>query len=287
MLLALLLLGAAGIGTLARWIEVHRPPIDAELGEQIIAMRATAVPGQLRGLVADWYWIRSLQYLGRKLQQGTIALDRASTVNSNVLAPLLDLTTTLDPKFTAAYEFAAVVLPTVDVDAAIALARKGLAANPEAWELHQQHAYIHWQRGDFRAAAEAFRAGARQSSAKWMEHMAARMDAEGGDRALARDMYTRMHEQATDEQVRQWATTKLMQLHSFEERERIREVLLAAWRRRGSCVDRWAEVTTELRRARLRTDRHGAPVDPSGTPYVLALGGCAVAVDPRSAVPAF
>lgn len=286
LLLLLLVPGVTGIGTLAHWIEVHRPVFDQDLGEDLIAMSPTAVPAGFRGLVADWYWIRTLQYLGRKLQQGNVALDRAKGVESRLLAPLLDLTTTLDPKFSAAYEFAAVILPTVDAEAAVTLTRKGLRAMPEAWQLHQQHAYIYWQRGDFAGAAQAFRDGARLSSAKWMEQMAARLDAEGGDRQLARQMYWRMYEQSNDEQVRQWATKRLMQVQSFEERERIREVILGFWRRRGTCVDRWADVAVELRRAGLKTDGHGAPFDPSGTPYVLGLSGCAVAIDPASAVPA-
>jgi hypothetical protein len=99
-------------------------------------------------------------------------------------------------------------------------------------------------------------------------------------------MYWRMYEQSNDEQVRQWATKRLMQVQSFEERERIREVILRFWRRRGTCVDRWADVAVELRRAGLKTDSHAAPLDPSGTPYVLALSGCAVAIDPASAIPA-
>jgi tetratricopeptide (TPR) repeat protein len=286
LLAVILVVGLATIAGLARFLETHQPVFADDLGDEIVAMSPAAVPPGFKGLVADWYWIRALQYLGRKLQQGTVALDRASGVNSKILAPLLDLTTTLDPRFGAAYEFAAVILPSVDVDAAIALTRKGLSVMPEAWELHQQHAYIHWQRGDFRAAAEAFRDGARLSSAKWMAQMAARMEAEGGDREVARDMYRRMYQQSNDAQVKQWATTRLMQVQSFEERERIRAVLLDAWRRRGTCVDRWSDVTPELRRAGLRANGEGAPLDPSGTPYALALGGCLVAVDPRSPVPA-
>jgi hypothetical protein len=283
---AVLVLGLAAAGGLARVLETRQPVFGEDLGDEIVALGPAAVPPAFRGLVADWYWIRALQYLGRKLQQGAVALDRANAVNSRVLGPLLELTTTLDPGFGAAYEFAAVILPSVDVDAAIALTRKGLTAMPGRWELHQQHAYIHWQRGDFRAAAQAFRDGARLSSAKWMDQMAARLDAEGGDRELAREMYRRMYEQSNDAQVKQWATARLMQVQSFEERERIRAVLLQAWRRRGTCVDRWSDVVAELRRAGLRTDGHGAPLDPSGTPYALALGGCLVAIDPRSPVPA-
>ena len=70
-----------------------------------------------------------------------------------MLVRLFDMISTLDPRFTAVYEFAAVVLPVVDVPAAVALLEKGIQANPDQWYLHQQLAYIYWQRGDYLAAA--------------------------------------------------------------------------------------------------------------------------------------
>jgi hypothetical protein len=266
-------------------MDVQRPPLHADLGDDSIYVNPVLVPAGFRGVVADWYWLRAVQYVGRKLEQGRVDLDRGQAVDPRILTPLLDLTTTLDPRLGAAYEFGAVVLPAVDAEAAVKLTRKGIANTVDPAGLYQHLAYIHWQGGDFRAAAAAFREGARVTGAPWMEQTAVRMDAEGGDREMAREMYTRMREQATDEQVRQWASRRLLQVRAFEERDRIRDVLLDYWRRRGTCADRWADVAADLRRAGLRLDRDGAPLDPSATPYLLALGGCAVALDLRSAVP--
>ena len=90
----------------------------------------------------------------------------------SVLVRQFDMITTLDPRFVGVYEFAAVVLPAVDLPGAVALLEKGIRANPEHWYLHQQLAYIHWQRGDYGAAADAFRRGSRMTTARWMGPMA-------------------------------------------------------------------------------------------------------------------
>jgi len=65
------------------------------------------------GLIADWYWMRALQYVGRKVM-GTsehLQLDNLNPLNLKLLAPLLETATTLDPQFMEPYEYAAVVLP--------------------------------------------------------------------------------------------------------------------------------------------------------------------------------
>jgi tetratricopeptide (TPR) repeat protein len=249
------------------------------------------------GLAADWYWLEMLQYIGRTIQEQArtsrlglaeaVELDRIKAVNPRALTRRLELITALDPRFTAVYEFAAVVLPAVDADAAIALLEKGIVSNPEQWYLHQQLAYIHWQRGDYLAAADAFRRGARMTTAGWMEHFAERMERQGDDPQVARAMYGRMYEQAQDEQVRQWALKRLNQLRSLAERAAIRGVLSAFIRGQGRCPRAWTEVTDGLRAAGLAVAGPGVPLDPSGAPYLLVLTplGCDVALHPQSTVP--
>lgn len=249
------------------------------------------------GLVADWYWLNALQYVGRRIQeQGQTArldlpqavqLDRLKAANPQVLVRLFEMITTLDPRFLGVYEFAAVVLPAVDAPAAVALLEKGIRDNPEQWYLHQQLAYIFWQRGDYLAAAEAFRRGARMTTARWMEHMAERMERRGDDRQMAQTMYSRMYEQAQDEQVKQWALQRLMELRSFGERDAIRRVLGAFVGAEGRCPRAWTEVSAPLRAAGLTVHPQGPPLDPSGAPYLLMLGpqGCDVTLHPSSTVP--
>jgi tetratricopeptide (TPR) repeat protein len=249
------------------------------------------------GLAADWYWLTALQYIGRKIEEQArqprlgfaeaVQLDRIKAVDSRTLVRLFDMITTLDPRFTGVYEFAAVVLPAVDAPAAIRLLEKGIRANPDQWYLHQQLAYIYWQRGDNLAAADAFRRGARMTTARWMANMADKVEAKGDDPAVARAMYTRMYEQAQDEQVRQWAQRKLMELRSLQELGVIRGVLSAFVAAHARCPRDWRETTAALGAAGVPTSAQGLPLDPGGTPYLLVVTplGCDVTLHPLSTVP--
>jgi tetratricopeptide (TPR) repeat protein len=240
------------------------------------------------GLVADWYWMRSLQYVGNKSlkHEGRFQLDDLGPLNLKLLAPLLDTATTLDPEFIAVYEYGAVVLPAINDEHAIALLKKGIAANPSAWRLYHHLGYIYWQRGDYQTASETYAAGAKLPAAPaWMEQMSARLLAEGGDRATARQMYERMREEADDEQVKHLAELRLLQIRSFDERDAIRRALSDYAERNGRCASSWKDVSEALRAARLRLDASGAPLDPANTPYVLDKNGCDVDLDTRSLVP--
>ena len=285
------LLGMAAIAMLASRMERHRPSSAAETtAEELYLTPETAKRLSLGfdGLVADWYWMRALQYVGRKAinHPGDIQLDDLSQLNLKLLAPLLDVTTTLDPQFLAAYEYGATVLPAVDTEAAINLMRKGIQENPNEWRLRHYLGYIRWQQGRYADAKEDYLAGARVSGApRWMEAMAARMEAEGGSRLVARAMYQTMYEQTDDEQIKRMSFKRLLQLRSMDERDSIRRVLTDHQAQTGRAATSWREVTATLRAAPLIIDEQGTPLDPSGTPYVLAEDGCDALLDPHSEVP--
>jgi len=98
-------------------------------------------PGVMRRLVlgfnsvaADIYWIRAVQYYG------STKLSKAENKDYGFLFPLLDITTTLDPRFNIAYRFGAILLsegypngPGRPEDA-IALLEKGIRESPNKWE---------------------------------------------------------------------------------------------------------------------------------------------------------
>lgn len=290
-LILLILGGIACVLALARWMDTHRPPVDASVEEErlyITGAVAKRMSLGFSGLVADWYWMRSLQYVGRKVlaHQGEIQLDDLSALNLQLLPKLLDTATTLDPQFMAPYEYGALVLPAINDQDAIALLEKGIKANPNAWRLYHHLGYIHWQREDYHRASEIYGMGAKLPGApQWMQEMSARMAAEGGSRDLARTIYQRMYEQADDPQVKKTIERRLLQIVSFEERDVIRRVLDDFRERAGRCASSWREVTPALRATRLQVDASGAPLDPANTPYVLAKDGCDVDIDPRSLVP--
>src|SRR6185503_11238995 len=85
-------------------------------------------------LAADLYWIRAIQYFGgtrRMVEAGQTIADQDRRQYA-ALYPLLDLTTSLDPRFNLAYRFDSIFLAEPAPrgpgrpDLAIALLKKGL-----------------------------------------------------------------------------------------------------------------------------------------------------------------
>jgi tetratricopeptide (TPR) repeat protein len=276
---------------LAHWIDSRRASSDLQVEEEGLYLAGNTLRRAslgFNGLAADWYWMRSLQYVGHKFlnAQTNIQLDDLSQLNLNLLAPLLDIATTLDPEFEEPYEYAAAVLPAIDAQEAIRIIRKGIVANPSAWRLYQHLGYIYWQKRDFQAASEAYGQGAKLPGAPhWMEAMKARMAAEGGSRNLAREIYARMYEQAGDTSVKEMARRRLLQLDSWDQRDGLRKLLSAYKSKAGRCPSSWKEIGPLSRASGLPVDSSGSPLDPAGTAYVLVKGNCDVDLDPKSVVP--
>lgn len=291
-LIAVIVFGLTGVFLLSRAIDANRPAVDPALEEEKLYLSgktARRISLGFEGLMADWYWMRSLQYVGRKIMDvpDNVPIDDLGALNLKLLAPLLDVSTTLDPQFMEAYEYAAVVLPAVNVDEAIRITRKGVEANPQAWRLYHHLGYIYWQRGDFKTAGEYYGTGATTPDAPaWMQAMKARMVAEGGSRNTAREIYARMAEGSNEEQIKEMARRRLMQLDSWDQRDTLRKLLTAYKNQYGRCVASWRDVAGVLQTLHLAVDGTGAPVDPSGSPYRLVKGGCEVDLDPKSEVPA-
>jgi len=215
-----------------------------------------------------------------------VPLDDLGSLELRLLAPLLDTATTLDPSFMEPYEYAAIVLPAVDVDSAIRITRKGIAANPSSWKLYYHLGYIYWQRGDYQAAAETYGAGAEIPGAPaWMMAMKAKMSAEGGSRSTAREVYQKMFEQADDDKVKDMAALRLLQLESLDQRDTLRKILNSARTNRGRCPGSWLEIAAVLQSMRFKLTRDGTPLDPAGSPYHLVQENCDVALDPKSPIP--
>ncbi|MGH9905359.1 MAG: tetratricopeptide repeat protein [Pyrinomonadaceae bacterium] len=290
-LLLVVLVGLAGVAGLSRLIDEYRPPADSAVEEEKLYLTGKTMKRAsfaFNGLMADWYWMRSLQYVGRKLLERpeSVQLEDLGQLNLRLLAPLLDTATTLDPEFIEPYEYAAIVLPAIDVPAAIQITKKGIAANPTAWRLYQHLGYLYWQQRDFKTAGEVYDQGAKLPGAPvWMEAMKARMATEGGSRNTAREIYLRMHEQSDDKVVKEMARRRLLQLDSLEIQDALRKLLLAHKAKSGRCPASWREMQAALTALKVSVDSNGAPLDPAGTPYLLVKGNCDVESDWRSEVP--
>jgi tetratricopeptide (TPR) repeat protein len=283
--------GMACAALLVRRIDTLRPPDDPNAADESLYLNgqtARRISLGFNGLAADWYWMRSLQYVGRKIiNDNDVPIDNLGLLNLKLLAPLLDTATTLDPEFLDPYEYAAIVLPAIDVDQAIRITQKGIDANPNAWRLYHHLGYIYWQQHNYAAASDIYGRGAQIPDAPpWMEAMKAKMAADGGSRATAREIYTRMFEQSTDEKVRDMARRRLLQLDSLDQRDGLRKLFAAYQTRGGKCPNSWRELEQAFRALRLPLDSSGAPLDPSGAPYVLRSGACEVDLDPKSEIPA-
>lgn len=284
---------ALAIG-LTRWLETKRPPVNTQQEQEKLYVTGKTLKRASVGMgsvVADWYWMRSLQYVGRKIVNNSdtdpekVPIDDLKQLNLVLLYPLLDTTTTLDPKFIAAYEYGGIVLPAIDPKLAIALLEKGIQNNPNSWRLYQHMGYIYWKLEDFQTSSRYYHEGATKAGAPpWMEAMAARV-LSNNYRDTAREMYRRMKESTNDDKVKLMADQRLMQIDSFDERDAI-DPALAQYQARhdGKCPATWRDALRELAAARvagrpLRVDQNDAPVDPSNVPYLLDQKTCKADID--------
>jgi len=289
-LMGVVLVGLLSVVLLARWIDTKRPPADPNTVDESLYLNgqtARRISLGFNGLAADWYWMRSLQYVGGKIinMQGDVVFENLEQLNLKLLPSLLDTATTLDPEFFEPYEYAAAVLPAVDADEAVRIVKKGVATKPLEWRLYQHLGYLYWQKKDYQAAAETYdKATQIPGTPKWLEAMKARMLADGGSRATAREVYLRMYEQSSDPQVREMANNQVLRLDAMDQMEVLQKILATFQTRNGRCITTWKEVQVEFRTLRIPVDATGAPLDPSRTPYLLGAN-CNVQLSPQSEVP--
>ncbi len=294
-LIITLVLSLAIVVMLGRWIDEHGILRNQSTEDQLYLNGRTAKRLSLafNGLAADWYWMRSLQYVGGKVvafedaHDGSFGLNDLATLDLHQLPALLRVTTALDPQFIPAYEYGAVILPEVKPDEAISLLQQGIAANPSSWKLYQHLGYIYWQRQDYERASETYAAAAQIPGApSWLAAMAARMKAEHGSRGSAREMYRRLYESSDDEGVKEMVQHHLMWLDSLDARDAIRQLIAEFRSRAGRCPSAWQEIGPALRAKGLPIDSaNGSPLDPSGVPYRLTNAGCDVDLNETSKVP--
>jgi hypothetical protein len=230
-------------------------------------------------LAADVYWMRTIQHYGR---------DRRSTRTAGrfeLLWPLLNLTTTLDPQFSIAYRFGAVFLAQPfpsgpgRPDEAIALLEKGLRQTPDRWQYAFDIGFIHYWYGekgspDFAQSADWFaRAADMQRAPIWLRQLAAVTRAEGGDRTGARAL---LQELSTSEEewLRRAATRGLQQLDAMAAIDQLQQQVDAYTRAHQRPPARWSDVNPGA-------PRDAVPVDPAGAPFEFdaATGRVALAAN--------
>jgi tetratricopeptide (TPR) repeat protein len=218
------------------------------------------------GLLADVYWTRAVQYFGSKHHDGA--------QHYELLAPLLEITTRLDPQLLVAYEYGANFLAPQPPNgagmprSAIELAEYGIRNNPNEWKLYYQLGFIHYtELHDYAAAAEAFDRGSRVPNAHpWMKLMAAQMAEHAGDIQTARMLWTTMYQSTQDRSIRANAAAHLRALQ-VDEDVLVLERLVNIYRGKTGRVP---ESFSVLETAGLL---RGSPLDPLGHPYRLLPDG--------------
>ncbi len=238
---------------------------------------------QFRSLVADVYWIRAVIYYGgRRLTSAEPQSGAAQAANFDLLYPLLDLVTTLDPHFKVAYRFGAILLTEAHPngpgrpDLAMALLQRGIDQDGARWEYMQDIGFVHyWWLRDFKQAAAWFkRAGEQPGAPSWLAPLAATTLAEGGDRHSSRFLWTELLQNSDVEWVRKNAVTRLQQLDAMDNVDELNRLVGLFTAREHRPPRDWRELAREGVRV--------TPIDPTGMPYRLDTATGRVDIDRQS-----
>jgi tetratricopeptide (TPR) repeat protein len=218
------------------------------------------------GLLADIYWTRAVQYFGSKHIRHSQRYD--------LLYPLLDITTDLDPRIIVAYEYGSVFLSQQppngagEPDKAVKLIEKGIRENPDYWKLYFTLGFVHYMdRHDPRAAQQAFEKGSEIPGAMpWMKVMAARMAEHSKDASTAAALWEAVYQTTSDPSVKKAAQSHLESIKADVDIRELQNRVQIYRERTGHLPADWAE----MERAGLV---RGIPLDPNGEAYRLKADG--------------
>ncbi len=169
-----------------------------------------------------------------------------------LLYPLLDLTTSLDPRFNVAYRFGAVFLAEPypggpgRPDLAITLLEKGLRERSDKWEYMQDIGFVYyWYYHDYRAAAGWFEKGwSRARRSRAVAAIAGGDDARPGRRPpiITADMWLAIRQSAETDWLRNDADRRLTQLRALDDIDLLKLKVEAFIRRTGGPPAGWPSL---------------------------------------------
>jgi tetratricopeptide (TPR) repeat protein len=218
------------------------------------------------GLMACIYWTRAVQYFGYRHHN--------FATSYNLLAPLLEITTHLDPHLLVAYEFGTSFLAPKpphgagEPERAIELMEYGIQTNPDNWKLYYDLGFVYYMElRDYKKAAETFERGSHVSNAHpFLKVMAAQMAQHAGEYETARMLWTATFQTTQDKQIKDNAVEHLRALRVDEDVKHLQEVVTRFGERTGRLPASMAELAAA-------EGLSGAPVDPDGHPYKLTPEG--------------
>ncbi|MGB2590850.1 MAG: hypothetical protein WBG02_14770 [Candidatus Acidiferrum sp.] len=276
LLLILLPLGFAGVWHLQQHIDTQRAGIYQESDDLVLrsGKLVKAMSLEYAPLAADIYWTRAVQYYGSKRAHH----DR----NLQLLSPLLDLTTTLDPNLIVAYRFGSTFLSEPaprgagQPELGIALLERGIQANPDYWRFYEDLGFIYYfELKDYNKASAAFLEGSKNPKSQiWMKVMAAKIAADGESFSTSVFLWDEIYRSATDADVKRNAQTHLHLLKVEQDCLQLDALAEEFQKRTGRRPVRGGELVQEGLLKHL-------PVDPEGYPYIFGPDGKA-ALNPAS-----
>jgi len=264
---ALLVMCLAGSGWEMNKVEQLRPTASLEETLYISSPQALhRFSMGYDGLLADIYWTRAVQYFGNKAWRRAKRFD--------LLKPLLEITTALDPHLLVAYEFGSTFLaqkPPMGAgkpDDAVEYVEEGIQNNPKEWRLYRDLAFIYYfEKMNYVSAGKIMAEGSRLPGAHpFMKTAAATLVQRGGDLETARLLWANLYQTANDDTVRENAAKHLRALEVDETVPKLEELIRAYQKRTG------ARPRSFLELVQAGWLRH-VPVDPIGNPYRLLPDG--------------
>jgi hypothetical protein len=263
-----LLAGFSGIWKLQSRIDTQRAALYQEQDEFVLRSGAMLKMMSLEyaPLLADLYWTRVVQYYGDKRAR--------HDPNLELLWPLLDITTTLDPNLIVAYRFGSTFLSEPSPrgagrpDLAIELINRGIRANPEYWRLYEDLGFVYYfDLKDYQRASSAFLEGSKNPEALvWMKIMAARVLEKGETRETSAFLWKEIYDTASDPEIKSNALRHMQLLRAETDCDQL-DILAAEYAKRAG------KSPTSLRDLVGAGLLPRAPVDPLGFAYIFNADG--------------
>lgn len=237
-----------------------------ELPEEILYLSSGETIKRLSlgfdALASDIYWIRTVQYFGRKftgtnLGTGNQQAEKLNKKYMPLLAPLLDIVVTLDPKQMSAFSYGASFLSEVDGEASIALLKRGIAELKttslenirfrfQITQMYQQTAYTYWRMGKYQEAADIYAEASQYSTnPPIMRALEGAMRAQSNDRSTAYTMFEQMKQQAIENNealIADTADWRIRHLTTLDQRDFLNRMLNLYKQQTGSCATSWSQI---------------------------------------------
>jgi tetratricopeptide (TPR) repeat protein len=218
------------------------------------------------GLAACIYWTRAVQYFGSR--------HHYYAASYNLLAPLLEITTHLDPHIIVAYEFGASFLSPKppqgagEPERAVELMEYGIQHNPDNWRLYYDLGFVYYMDlKDYRKAEETFERGSQVPNAHpFLKILAAQMAQHAGEYDTAKMLWSATYQTTQDEQIKENAIEHLRALRVDEDVEHLQEAVTRFGERTGRLPANIAELATA-------EHLPGIPLDPDSHPYKITPEG--------------